>query len=193
MSDAQKKTADAVFRSRINAAKAQAQVMRRPRTTRQHHSSDTGRRSRNREVTMENSTTFTRDWRVKIGTLAMALAIVSAAVAVRPARADEHEHHDRIGGRTSSGSIVTPQASPRGHLCAGAGRLLCAPAGCLRPAAPAGRLHLHLPVQDSLGPAAGVRSAGPLWGQPFSSLVRNWPAVMIGRKTSSQGSADPRR
>ena len=44
---------------------------------------------------MENSTTFTRDWRVKIGTLAMALAIVSAAVAVRPARADEHEHHDR--------------------------------------------------------------------------------------------------
>ncbi|MGD0949209.1 MAG: hypothetical protein ABSA52_17505 [Candidatus Binatia bacterium] len=44
---------------------------------------------------MENSTTFTRDWRVKIGTLAMALAIVSAAVVVRPARADEHEHHDR--------------------------------------------------------------------------------------------------
>jgi hypothetical protein len=44
---------------------------------------------------MENSTTFTRDWRVKIGTLAMALAIVSAAVAVRPARADEHERHDR--------------------------------------------------------------------------------------------------
>lgn len=44
---------------------------------------------------MEKLTTFTRDWRVKIGTLAMALAIVIAAVAVRPARADEYEHHDR--------------------------------------------------------------------------------------------------
>jgi hypothetical protein len=44
---------------------------------------------------MEHSSTFTRDWRIKIGTLAMALAIVSAAVAVRPARADEREHRER--------------------------------------------------------------------------------------------------
>ncbi|HEX7408619.1 MAG TPA: hypothetical protein VF515_13325 [Candidatus Binatia bacterium] len=44
---------------------------------------------------MEKLTTFTRDWRVKIGTLAMALAIVSAAVAVRPARADADEYHAR--------------------------------------------------------------------------------------------------
>jgi hypothetical protein len=44
---------------------------------------------------MEGSTRFTRDWRIKIGTLAMALAIVGTAVTARPARADEHEHHDR--------------------------------------------------------------------------------------------------
>lgn len=44
---------------------------------------------------MEHSPTFTRDWRIKIGTLAIALAIVSAAVAVRPARADEPEQHAR--------------------------------------------------------------------------------------------------
>ena len=44
---------------------------------------------------MENSTMFSRNWRVKIGTLAMALAIVIAAVAVRPARADEDGRHNR--------------------------------------------------------------------------------------------------
>jgi hypothetical protein len=43
---------------------------------------------------MENSTTSTRTWRIKIGTLALALAILSAAVPVRPARA-EPRHHDR--------------------------------------------------------------------------------------------------
>jgi hypothetical protein len=44
---------------------------------------------------MENSTTFTKDWRVKIGTLVMVLAIVIASVAVRPARADKQEQHNR--------------------------------------------------------------------------------------------------
>jgi len=44
---------------------------------------------------MEHAITCTRDWRFKIGTLVMALAIVSAAVAVRPARADAGEHHGR--------------------------------------------------------------------------------------------------
>ncbi|MFI5365522.1 MAG: hypothetical protein ACHQ4J_07865 [Candidatus Binatia bacterium] len=44
---------------------------------------------------MENSTTFIRDWRITIGALALALAIVSAVVAVRPARADDH--HERHG------------------------------------------------------------------------------------------------
>ena len=44
---------------------------------------------------MDNSTTFIRDWRVKLGTLAMALAIVITAVAARPTRADEHGRQDR--------------------------------------------------------------------------------------------------
>jgi hypothetical protein len=67
---------------------------------------------------MRHLTTFTRDWRITIGTLAMALAIGSAAVAV-PARADEYEHHGRHwraheqrehrhGGRYHRGVIYAP-------------------------------------------------------------------------------------
>ncbi len=47
------------------------------------------------EPSTEHAMTFTRKWRIKIGALAITLAIVGVAAAVRPARGDEHEHHER--------------------------------------------------------------------------------------------------
>ncbi len=44
---------------------------------------------------MKNSIEYTRNWRVKIGTLIMALLFVISAAAVRPARADAHEYYTR--------------------------------------------------------------------------------------------------
>ncbi len=42
----------------------------------------------------ECATTFIRQWRIKIGTLAMVLALVGTTLAIRPAQGDEHEHDE---------------------------------------------------------------------------------------------------